>query len=458
MDLLTREWVSLSQERANLASQQKDRPKYWTSDPSSLLATSNLHSVYLGTGDQIYESILPTVQKAEHEVILVTCFWAKSSTQQRLHNLLQALSHKPRTRGRKIRVRIYFSSCSIWQKLFHTLSLGGRTHNSSTWLKTFGLDPQALEGLDLQIKSIFVLPVSIIHPKYIMIDRQLVFLPSCNVSWENWFEGCVEMSGPIVNKFVDFWTNFWASDADRQILWQPSNLDLQALHTDSSKPPATLAHESMDLKDVPAVFLPSAHHQNPRITLPWQHPAPPPPTPLNLFLLTALDKAQHSIYIQTPNLTSRPVIAGLLRALQRGVNVQIVTSEKLMVLEQLVTAWTTTSRCVTAMVRQYETLRGASSRDLESGLVGKLGHLRVAYYVPRAGVQGPGEPVQSHLKLTVVDDETVVLGSGNMDRPSWYTSQELGVAFTSTEFAGVMKKLTTRALEARTKLVFDSNG
>ena len=32
------------------------------------------------------------------------------------------------------------------------------------------------------------------------------------------------------------------------------------------------------------------------------------------------------------------------------------------------------------------------------------------------------------MKCTIVDGEVVVLGSGNMDRASWYTSQEVGVA------------------------------
>lgn len=71
-----------------------------------------------------------------------------------------------------------------------------------------------------------------------------------------------------------------------------------------------------------------------------------------------------------------------------------------------------------------------------------VGRLRVEYYRrPAAGaVRGGGEavgeePVKSHLKMTVVDAEVVVLGSGNMDRASWYTSQELGVAFFSTEMA-----------------------
>lgn len=87
-----------------------------------------------------------------------------------------------------------------------------------------------------------------------------------------------------------------------------------------------------------------------------------------------------------------------------------------------------------------------------------VGSLRVDYYEPRAEeTRQWGEPVQSHLKLTIVDGEWTVLGSGNMDRASWYTSQELGVAFRSEELAKIIMKTVSDQMQERTKLAFDSN-
>lgn len=59
----------------------------------------------------------------------------------------------------------------------------------------------------------------------------------------------------------------------------------------------------------------------------------------------------------------------------------------------------------------------------------KLGRLRIGYFVSavQAGL------IKTHAKCTIVDDEIVVLGSGNMDRASWFTSQELGVAIEGRE-------------------------
>lgn len=95
-------------------------------------------------------------------------------------------------------------------------------------------------------------------------------------------------------------------------------------------------------------------------------------------------------------------------------------------------------------------------RDEESGLLG-IGRLQISYYEPRASAsEEVAEPVQSHLKLTMIDETVIVLGSGNMDRASWYTSQELGVAFYSTDLPLEVTRLLATELEGRTKLVYDS--
>ncbi len=70
----------------------------------------------------------------------------------------------------------------------------------------------------------------------------------------------------------------------------------------------------------------------------------------------------------------------------------------------------------------------------------------MAYFKP---LDGHGEPLKSHLKLTVVDDHITVLGSGNMDRASWFTSQELGVALISREVAANVRDCVVSSLEDR---------
>ena len=468
---------------------QNDDPNYWISNPQSLHADSHIESIAFGTGLSIYtHTILSAVAAAEQEIILVTCFWARSATLDALNETLVALSEKALRRGKKVRVRICLSSVSFFQRLFHTFSLQGRKYDPGQWKGVLGLpDPEELRGLEMEVKSVFVLPFSVMHPKFVIVDRKKVLLPSCNVSWENWFEGCVTLRGSepgmIIPQFVQFWSRFWVRG---EVLDKDANGNaFEAEETDvvthtqpefSTKPEScwwSMNRLQQNSGWTSSLFLPSPHHQNPRFSLlPWRPCPPPPPTPLNTFLLSAFANAKKYIYIQTPNLTSPPVLLALWRALEWGVDVTIVTSERLMILEQLVTAGTTTKQCINKLVKRHKRLlQRRHSSDWtgleESGLT-RPGRLQVLFFQPENRKIAPGageiaaEPTQSHLKLINIDDDWTIFGSGNMDRASWYTSQELGVAFWSqqsgeqpTEVARDVRGFLGEVMHKRKRLFYD---
>lgn len=416
----------------------QDLRKHGTSDSpqdlSTLISTSRPLKLTLGTGSQIYTSFLPALTTTQSELILVTCFWASSSSQSIICTLLKTLSQKAllSSPSRKIRVYIHFSSRSIWQKLSQTSSLDGKIYGPEEW-KRLGLPAEEeIEGVELHVKSVFVRPFCVMHPKFIIMDRRRVILPSCNVSWEEWFEGCIEMEGPIVQQLLEFWRSFWirgelpslppVSDDPLEISEQGGGV----INSTSLSSPTNMS--------IPTILLPSTHHQNPLFRpFPCQITPPPPPTPLNTFLLILFSAAKKEIYIQTPNLTCGPVISALLSALSRGVSVTIITSRRLMVLEQLVTAGTVTEYEIWKVLRKYRKFlknyeESVKNVDRERrGVVKRPGVLRVGYFVKKEGEIGDAVG-KSHFKCSIVDEEVVVLGSGNMDRASWYTSQELDVA------------------------------
>ncbi|OJD34065.1 phospholipase d transphosphatidylase [Diplodia corticola] len=449
-------------------------PNYFANDSNSLVTSSHVHSFQVGTGDSIFAETLTRIENAQSEVLFVTCFWARSPSLERLSKSLKILSrkslHASDSGAPKIRVRIGFSSRSLCQKLLQTGSLQGYVYPPEQWESKLGLPPpEELSGLDLEIKSVFVRPFSVMHPKFVCLDRQLVFLPSCNVSWEEWFEGCLSLSGPVVNNFIKFWHEFWGRGSRElpplppfQSKEDPVTTLNRRLSVVQELPPWLSYLNSTAGESIPTVFLPSPHHVNPRFRpIPCLPAAQPPPTPLNLFLQRLFKRAKFSIYIQTPNLTCPWVLKAILGALARGVDVDIVTSERLMILEQLGTAATTTGLRLRSLVGKYmklptETPIYDTERD-PPGHPTIRGRLHIEYYQPRSGAPKP-EPVQSHLKLTIVDEEFVVLGSGNMDRASWYTSQELGVAFWSTDLAAELFALVRKNLEGRLKLFFPRTG
>ncbi|KAK8175653.1 hypothetical protein IWX90DRAFT_118222 [Phyllosticta citrichinensis] len=454
---------------ANLSQHENDIPNYYLKDPFGLVTTSYVHSFQVGTGESIFEQTISRIENARFEVIFVTCFWAKSVSLEKLAKSLKALSSKSLRNNQgssKIRVRIGLSSRSGCQKLLHTNSVDGHVYTTSEWTTKLGLpDPSELAGLDLEVKSVFVKPFSVMHPKFVIVDRQLVFLPSCNVSWENWFEGCLAMSGGIVGQFVQFWYKFWNQDrGGLPAIGSHTTEDVPAvaLHRRLSvvqETPVWMSYLSNCIGvEIPTVFLPSPHHTNPKFQpIPGLKAPQPPSTPLNVFLEKLFERAQFEVYVQTPNLTCPLVLDALFAALARGVDVCILTSERLMVLEQLGTAGTTTSREMKKLVKKYTKLLKVSPvQDLERDGArnpAQLGRLSIKYFDAPADAK-PKDPVQSHLKLTIVDEEFVVLGSGNMDRASWYTSQELGVAFWSTEVAAEIQRLIKANLVRSTKIFY----
>lgn len=414
---------------------------YWGKDPSILSTTSSPESFVSGSGTEIYNStIIPAIESAESEVIFVTCFWAPSTSLNYLSSALIQLSNQTLNRSdhaSKVRVRLCLSSRSLFQKLTHTSSPTGYVYPPGKWLPKLGLPrPEALRGLDLEIKSVFIFPFSVMHPKYVIIDRQRAILPSCNLSHETWLEGCISLTGPAVDSLFQFWQHNW------------SGIELPPL---PSYQPTTVSRPSF-----PTTLLPSPHHRFPSFRPFLSFPAPPP-TPLNILLLELISRARISVTFLTPNLTSPPVLSAINAALLRGISIQIITNRRMMILEQLATAGTVTEICVRRLLRQYRKMTAARSRphgsESEEAPTPKPGTLKIGYFISSRPSAEEGLK-KSHVKCTIIDDEVVILGSGNMDRASWFTSQELGIAFEGKPIVkDVWKQLETQ-LEGRVEKYF----
>ncbi|KAG6031172.1 hypothetical protein E4U41_007674 [Claviceps citrina] len=483
-------WIELL--RAHQAEQLQDFPNYYAGDPESLITTSSPQALYVGTGQTIFRrGILPAILGAESSIHFVTCYWAASPSLAALSSGLSQLAASRRRGGTTsppLRVSVGFSSRGLLQKLFHTSSTEGEAYPPSRWAG-LGLPDEgtlAAGGIQLTVKSLFMTPISVMHPKYVIVDGKRALLPSCNVSWEEWFEGCVEVEGDVVTALATFHQRVWgagsggaggccpdpASDvgvahareedggaadaASEGRVHAAADSETGSLPDDGgTSASATRSRNVSTAGDVdtpvPTILLPSPHHRNPRFSFfPLLSHSDPPMTPLNAALLTLFANARRDITILTPNVTSWPVLEALLEALARGVNVQIRTNRRMMLIEQLLTAGTTTGLCLNRFIRRYKKLRrrrrgrprdGSGANDDEDddddddddveAQPASPGTLEIMYYRswggPRGGGRPADEPVASHFKMTLVDGEYLVLGSGNMDRASWWTSQELGL-------------------------------
>ncbi|KAF4968729.1 hypothetical protein FSARC_3946 [Fusarium sarcochroum] len=460
-----RPWKELLQSRRD--EQQDDFPSYYVNNIDSLITTSSPKSLYVGTGHSIYtRALLPAILSAKHSVQLITCYWAASPSLDAIRDTLDQLATTRLEANVKTRLRITigFSSFGLFQKLFHPASRDGYVYDPSKWSKLGLPDQQILQnaGIDLTVKSIFFTPLSVMHPKFVIVDGERAWVPSCNVSWERWFEGCVEVEGAIVDRLLAFYERVW-SHGDEPLPVSDSQDNIQVDRNEPSRSPASSEASATQFIEfpangpVPTIFLPSPHHRNPRFSFfPFLSQSNPPMTPLNAALLTLIANAQRRITILTPNVTSWPVVESLLDALARGVDVQIRTSKGMMLIEQLVTAGTTTSWCLRKFIQRYNALASQPRPSDSEAQPVTPGKLEIFYYRQlEARRDQDDEPVVSHFKMTLVDDEYLVLGSGNMDRASWWTSQEIGLLFYVPGFQG--QHLWNDVLEKRTEVLFQSD-
>lgn len=438
----------------------------WGSKPENLISSARLRSFNVGNGTQVTNSITSKCTITERELIITTCFWAKSSSQKAISSLLLNLSAKALDQNRKIYVWLCFSSLSLTQKLLQTSSPDGKYYPQSSWAKLNLPAPDALTGLNLVVKSIFIRPISVMHPKFVIVDRRRAFMPSCNVSWENWFEGCIELEGDVVDRLFRLWQKSWASSRDDSPILSLVKSDAASRQKAiiETEEPRRENDPTSNLRDLTIsgrttlttiILLPSSYHINPRFSLCSSHIPPAPSTPLNTFLLYIFNHAKLSIYIQTANFTSRPVSSALISAISRGVNVHLITNRRLMIYEQLLTAGTTTAVFIRKLKHKYHSVikNHLSSAQASQGAVPIPGKLKIGYYEAHYDGCTDKDPLMSHLKMTIVDNSISVLGSGNMDRASWYTSQELGIAIMDENLTREIEGVVQESLKGKIRYI-----
>lgn len=107
---------------------KENQPHFWGEDPGILSNSSSAEDFAAGNGLTIYKStLLPALETAEHEIILVTCFWAASDTLNSLSSTLINLSNRCLARPHgspKLRVWLCLSSRSFFSEIVSYLVPG----------------------------------------------------------------------------------------------------------------------------------------------------------------------------------------------------------------------------------------------------------------------------------------------------------------------------------------------
>ena len=200
---------------AHQRGRRDDFPSTSAKDIDSLITTSIPQSLHVGTGYSIFQrAIIPAISTATRSVYFVTCYWAASPTLDALRDaLLQLAASRARTERQQppLKVTVGFSSVGLLQKLLHTTSRDGYTYPPSRWASLGLPDDGVLRrgGVEMTVKSLFFTPLSVMHPKYVIIDGAKHLCLAATSAGSGGSEGCVELHGEILERLLNFHSRVW---------------------------------------------------------------------------------------------------------------------------------------------------------------------------------------------------------------------------------------------------------
>ncbi|OQE47125.1 hypothetical protein PENCOP_c001G04325 [Penicillium coprophilum] len=423
------------------------------------------------------------IVRAEHEVFLGTNFWIHSDASTLVTNAIRELSKRAGERGQKVVMKIIYDRGDPRQAWDNRLNVredqyvGGKVKLPAA---------SEIPNVDLQVINFHRPVFGTFHAKFTVIDRRMAIIQSSNIQDNDNLEMLAHIEGPIVDSFYDTALLSWGKllDPPFPLLNSPArdapipchatkNNDIstenggRALpeHTtnfpyydrdleqearrvngcihpqsDETRTQAVSRHLNTTIQPDTTGDAPESDQDNmfdPYMVLPRHEPfamamvnrepygSPNHSsiyTPQNSAWLSAINNAQHSILIQTPNMNAEPLIEPLINAARRGVMVSCYLCLGYNDAGELLPFQNGTNE-MTAN-RMYNSL----DTDEEKSC------LRVCYYVGKdqtRPIHNSFKKRSCHIKLMIVDEQIAIQGNGNLDTQSFFHSQEVNVLIDS---------------------------
>ncbi|KAH8427395.1 IQ calmodulin-binding motif protein [Aspergillus melleus] len=419
------------------------------------------------------------IVRAEKEVFLGTNFWIHSDASTLVTNSLRELSKRAGERGTKVIVKVIYDRGDPRQVCENRLDVPEKKYTSSQ----VKFPPvEEIPNLDLQVINYHRPIFGTFHAKFMVIDRRVALLQSSNVQDNDNLEMMIRMEGPIVDAIYDTALVSWGKsfDAPLPMLSSPAadapmpsfdtkfpdeqggilpeltkddphyDVDVgqeaqrvngmvepregesrtQAVtrHLNTTTQPNTTGDAS-DVDHEPPMrpYVPLPPHKPFPIALVNREPFGGPShtsvyTPQNSAFLSAIQNAQSSIFIQTPNMNAEPLLQPLLDAVKRGVIVTCYLCLGYNDAGQLLPFQNGTNEMISN--RLYAALETKEERS----------RLRIYNYVGKdqtKPIHNKFKKRSCHIKLMIIDEKVAIQGNGNLDTQSFYHSQEVNVLLDS---------------------------
>lgn len=355
--------------------------------PAELMLTTRNVAVQraLVRGPEIFAAVQRLIEGADEEVLIETYNWTmKSHASDRFLAALGNLDARLAAAGPRrapVRVRVVING-HRFQSSANVSALRGA-------VARLGLDRGRV---DVRIERHTFWAMGALHTKLLVVDGARAVVTGANFTSINdagprlWFDTGYELHGDVARALrVDF-VDLWAQLTDERLRARPAAPEAGAV-------PMLVASRRPDGN-------PFSNDTN---------------DPQGRALIVGMDEARQRIRIITPNLNDDAVKSAILRALRRGVRVELVTSLRF-------GEWSANLP-----------LQGGGNeknvRELYAALdpAGRA-RLDVRWFASSPGVPISGDaPGASHAKYTSLDGEVVIVGSFNLDTQSMNHSREVNV-------------------------------
>ncbi|EPS36436.1 hypothetical protein H072_9996 [Dactylellina haptotyla CBS 200.50] len=405
----------------------------------------------ISTVPEIADHYYNLIVKARLDIIIFSNFWKNSYASRRIGEALKELSNQIEEDGRSpVVVKILFDRGSLQ----HFVSSRVRVEEAE-WI-TLGLPPsKQMRNIQLEIINYHNFPLGTLHSKFMVIDRQVAVLNSCNIQDNSNLEMMCQFDGPIIESLYEHAIITWGDglnptlpslSARRGSLpsqiqdWQ--HVDTPPMETqgigltmvelnkilNKSMGQKTAQEGVDDLMERP--FCAYNFHTKKQFPIALvnraPHSAPGNPSldaPQNIAWLSGIKFAEAKIFIQTPDLNAPPVVTALIEAIKRGVEVSLVLCMGYNDLGEMLPLQGGHNEIVVVRMKQQ-------LNEEEKKL------FKVYWYVGRdldRPIHATKQIRTCHIKLMIVDERIGIQGSGNQDSQSWFHSQEINCMIDSED-------------------------
>jgi len=403
-----------------------------TADFKSIYSVRNKYKKSLIRGEEIFTEIKDIISNAKHEVQICFYVWGLSDPSRVIGDGIRAAAANM-PEGEKLLVRIIINNFIYKQlmniyEMFRTgniLDVDQRKQAFNTSAQDvfrsmvdWNLDPNKV---DLQISVYNALGPGNLHSKIVVVDGNKAVVTGANVEGEGfqdfnegaWTDFGASFEGPVAYSLSTIIDTMWDNKGKHQTCYylDKENDVVNCTGTDYPKP----------VRDWYKV--PKGEGMIPMMVLSRQ------PTNIINFINHStnnnafsgvFDYAKKSLYFMTPNVNDKTFFSGVINALKRDVKVIVIASKE---------------SNEDIMARLGDSFRNeVVFRNLRKKICKEdpayARNLELRWY-SRKGTN----PTMSHTKLTIADEQIVIVGSSNQTYFSWKTSQETDVLIDSAEVA-----------------------